>query len=196
MAHRSTSAKTTFQLALAAVLVLASGSLTPSFAAEAAEQETTAPPTGEVACGGCRCGQAAGATQPDGVRPGRGPHHQADAMGCGQSCGRGTGSGMGRGGRGAGGMGMGRGGRGAGDHQDLMQAVRALVHDYRQDIVRQIEEVDNGVVTVTRVTDNPEALAMLLRHVGEMKDLLESGGRIRDGTRSSARSSTTPTRST
>ena len=60
-----------------------------------------------------------------------------------------------------------------------MVATRALVHDYRQDIVRQIEDIENGVATTTRAPGNPEAVAVLQRHVGEMKGLIEGGGRIR-----------------
>ena len=60
-----------------------------------------------------------------------------------------------------------------------MQTARALVHDYRQDIERQVEEVDNGVVTVTRAPANAEAAQAIARHVREMKQLLASGGRVR-----------------
>ncbi len=68
---------------------------------------------------------------------------------------------------------MGGGGR------DVMQATHALVHDYRESIVREVEEIENGVVTVTRSPEDPEAAAMLQRHVGEMKDLMAEGGRVR-----------------
>lgn len=66
-----------------------------------------------------------------------------------------------------------------GPNQDVMQATRALVHDYRDDLVRVVEEIENGVVTVTRSPENPEAVSVLQRHVNEMKGLLENGGRIR-----------------
>ncbi|MDH3744869.1 MAG: hypothetical protein OES47_07195 [Acidobacteriota bacterium] len=68
---------------------------------------------------------------------------------------------------------------GSGSNRDVMQAVRALVHEYRGDIVREIEDVPNGVMTVTRSPENPEAVEVLQRHVGEMKALLEGGGRMR-----------------
>ena len=88
-------------------------------------------------------------------------------MGRGKGYGNGTGPGAER-------SGCGRGG-----NQDVMQATRALIHEYRGDLVREIEDVPNGVVTVTRSPENPEAVAVLQRHVGEMKSLLEGGGRIR-----------------
>jgi len=61
----------------------------------------------------------------------------------------------------------------------VMQAVRELVHDYRQDILRGIEDVPNGVATTTRAPKNPAAVQALQRHVVEMKGLLDDGGRIR-----------------
>jgi hypothetical protein len=60
-----------------------------------------------------------------------------------------------------------------------MQATRALVHEYRQDIVREIEDIPNGVATTTRSPGNPGAVGVLERHVREMKGLIEDGGRIR-----------------
>lgn len=60
-----------------------------------------------------------------------------------------------------------------------MGAIRALVHDYRQDLVREIVDVDGGVATTTRSPGNPQAVRVLRQHVDEMKALLESGRRIR-----------------
>lgn len=83
--------------------------------------------------------------------------------------------GMGRGmGREMGmGMGMGTGSPGR------MESIHALVHSYRLDIQREVEEIEGGVVTVTRSPSNPEAARTLARHVQEMSDLLEGQGRIR-----------------
>jgi hypothetical protein len=60
-----------------------------------------------------------------------------------------------------------------------MVATRALIHEYRQDMVREIEDIPNGVATTTRSPGDPEAAAVLERHVREMKGLLEDGGQIR-----------------
>ncbi len=60
-----------------------------------------------------------------------------------------------------------------------MQTARALVHDHRQEIERRVEEVENGVVTVTRAPASAAAAQAIARHVSEMKQLLENGGRVR-----------------
>lgn len=60
-----------------------------------------------------------------------------------------------------------------------METARVLVHQHRQEIERQVEELDNGVVTVTRAPSSPEAAEAIDRHVREMKRVLESGGRVR-----------------
>jgi hypothetical protein len=60
-----------------------------------------------------------------------------------------------------------------------METVRSLVHDYREVIERQVEEVENGVVTVTRAPSSPAAVEAIGRHVREVKLLLEEGGRVR-----------------
>ena len=72
------------------------------------------------------------------------------------------------------GVGMGHGGGPA-----VMQTARALMHDHRWEIERRIEEIDDGVITVTRSPSSPAAAAAIRRHVREMKGLLESGGRVR-----------------
>jgi len=170
-------------LAILAVIVLVSGGLAAAPASDGAGDETSAQAAGEQFRGGCRratnqttdasgsCACRHGAGMDPGARGmGRGP-------GPGPAHGAGAGMGHGMGSR----MGQGRSGTGspAAGHQGVMEATRALVHDYRQDIVREIEDVENGVATITRAPGNPEAVAMLQRHVGEMKDLLEGGGRIR-----------------
>ena len=117
-------------------------------------------------CGGC--GRAAAV---DGA-PGCG---RAGGGGCcrmGRRGDRGPGHGMGRGpGRG--------GGRHGGGPPAVMQTARALVHDHRDAIERQVEMLDNGVVTVTRAPEDAEAAEAIRRHVEEMKQVLESGGRVR-----------------
>ena len=142
------------------------------------------PPAGR----GCQCGQGgASANGGGGSCPGR-------KMGQGQREGEGQGQGQGmrqgvqghqgpgraQGMRHGGGKGAGMsGGCRRGGDQNVMQAMRALVHDYRQDIVREIEDIPNGVATTTRAPKNPAAVEALQRHVDEMKGLLEDGGRIR-----------------
>ncbi|MGB3564927.1 MAG: hypothetical protein WBH85_00725 [Thermoanaerobaculia bacterium] len=59
-----------------------------------------------------------------------------------------------------------------------MRAVWALI-DAHEDIDRVVEEIPGGVKTTTTTTD-PELVPVLQRHVTEMAELLESGGRIRN----------------
>jgi uncharacterized protein YdcH (DUF465 family) len=58
-----------------------------------------------------------------------------------------------------------------------MESIHGLLarHD---ELTRTIEDIPGGVRTTT-TTDNPEVLAMLRQHVGEMEALLDEGGRIR-----------------
>ena len=160
-------------------------------AAVSGESATTAPPTpaeseagprtgpgnGPGGCIGC-CARAA--AEDAGARCGR------DAReGCCGAMGRHGGGGAGYGRRGAGmghgGAGMGRGGAGMGrgGGPAVMQTARALLHDYRSVIERRTEEIDNGVITVTRSPSSPEAAEAIRRHVREMRELLEGGGRVR-----------------
>lgn len=79
------------------------------------------------------------------------------------------------------GYGYGRGPRGAGGGggpRSEMRTAWALI-DGHEDIERVVEEIPGGVRTTTTTTD-PELVPMLQRHVAEMADLLESGGRIRN----------------
>lgn len=153
-------------LAAAALLVFGTGGLIPAYGDQAPSDESVAPPSQESLEGGC-CGRG------------------SDGGGCCQGRGKGTGGcGKGRGGgRGVGtGMAQGRmggpGGRHAGGRQP-MEAIHALVHEYRDEVVREVEEIDDGVVTITRIPGNVEAISVLQRHVSEMKGLLEGGGRLR-----------------
>ncbi len=119
--------------------------------------------------GGC-CGSMGRHSGPGagGGRMGRGPGHGRSGFGPGH------GRAGGGPGQGAADRGMGHGGGPA-----VMQTARALVHDYREAIERQVEEIENGVVTVTRAPSSPEAAEAIARHVSEMKQLLASGGRVR-----------------
>ena len=112
--------------------------------------------------GGC-CGRGGSA--------GEGPR-------CAMGGGRGCCGGMGRHGVGPR-HGRAGGGPGRGGPPAVMETVRALVHDYRHEIERRVDEVENGVVTVTRAPSSEAAAAAIRRHVGEMKQLLEEGGRVR-----------------
>ncbi len=84
-------------------------------------------------------------------------------------------------GRRGGGMGPGPHGSGIGSAGGpaVMETVRALMHEHRGLIYRRTEEFDNGVITETRSPSSPEAAAAIRRHVREMQELLESGGRVR-----------------
>lgn len=121
---------------------------------------------------GCRCGKlASGADELSGVCPRGGSRSGVDGLerrrGRGHTMRQGMGAGGGR-----------SEARGA-NRPEVMQATHALVHEHRQDIVREIENIDDGVITVTRSPGNPEAVSVLQRHVREMKGLLEGGGRLR-----------------
>ena len=113
----------------------------------------------EACCQGMAAGRGMGRGNPSG------------AGGCCAGMGRGpaadeaTGRGM-----------MGRG-MGGGNHQ-VMQKAMTLVHN-RFAIEREVEEIAGGVRTTTRVKDDPEVLAVLRAHVGDVEQLLQSGGRIR-----------------
>jgi len=71
-----------------------------------------------------------------------------------------------------------RGAGGRGGPPTEMRAVWALI-DAHDDIERLVEEIPGGVKTTTTTTD-PELVPVLQRHVTEMAELLESGGRIRN----------------
>ena len=134
---------------------------------------------------GC-CARAAEATEAPGCcGAGEGGCRRAmRAAGPGRGFGRGSGAqhgpvhGRGSGRYGAGyGPGRARGAHGSG--RPLMPTIRSLVHEYRQEIERTVEDVEDGVVTVTRAPDSAEAAEALRRHVREARQLLETGGRIR-----------------
>lgn len=69
--------------------------------------------------------------------------------------------------------------QGASANRQAMSTVRALVHDYRHAIERESAEIDRGIRSVTRIPSDPEGARALIRHVEEMKSLIDSGGRIR-----------------
>ena len=96
------------------------------------------------------------------------------AMKCGGQ-GQGQGQDAGRGGQHRG-MAQGRGGM-RGGHRELMTNIHGLI-DNHGSITREIEKLDDGVVTVTRTSD-PELVETLQTHVAQMYELLESGGSIR-----------------
>ena len=181
-------------IALAALSVLlfgAAGVAAPPQDAAGATGAQPDPSGGEDAGGGC-CGLCGGASASDAPRCPR-----AGEAGCCRYMARhggggrhGGGMGM-RGGRHGGGMGMrgGRHGGGVGMRDDrpwhgrgrpaVMETAQALVHDYRDEIERTVEMVENGVVTVTRAPASDAAAAAIRRHVREMKQMLESGGGVR-----------------
>jgi len=72
-----------------------------------------------------------------------------------------------------------RGRHGQSGNRAVMQTAMTLVHGDRTLILRTVEEVPNGVVTVTRIPSDQEAAEVLKRHVAEMRSLLESGGQVR-----------------
>ena len=122
---------------------------------------------------GCRRSGEGGCCS-KGSRAGRGKGHGRADRGSGHGAGYGAGHGARRGsGHGAG------PGRGASGGPAVMETARVLVHDYRQVIERRVEEIENGVVTVTRAPSSAEASQAIERHVREMKNVLESGGRVR-----------------
>lgn len=113
------------------------------------------------------CGRSERGERPERAR-GRENRPAVDS-GCPMGCGRGT--------RQRQGQGQGRHqGRGSGNHA-LMQATWTLI-DAHDAIERKIEEVPGGIRTVTTST-NPDLVPVIRQHVREMKELIESGGRIR-----------------
>ncbi len=174
--------------------------------AESEAGPSNGPGNGPGGCTGCcaraaaedsgpRCGGGAregccGAMARPGVG-GAGYGRRGSGMGHGRAGMRHGGAGMGHGRAGMrhGGAGMGHGragiehggagGMGHGGGPAVMQTARELMHDYRSVIERRIEEIDNGVITVTRSPSSPEAADAIRRHVREMRELLESGGRVR-----------------
>ena len=138
-------------LAMTAVIFLASASLALGLGGDKPAEEMTPQSTEEQGRGGCcRGNQAAGACEPGALSWGRGARQDPYGMRHGE--GRGPGMRHRWAGR--------SGGRWA-INQDLMEATRALVHDYRQDVVREVEDIENGVVTITRIAENLEAVAVL-----------------------------------
>ena len=75
----------------------------------------------------------------------------------------------------------GHGGRGGNhemmDHREAMATIHFLI-DHHDQIVREVEVIDGGVLTTTRAPNDPELVPVIQRHVREMWALLESGGRI------------------
>jgi hypothetical protein len=65
-----------------------------------------------------------------------------------------------------------------GGHRQEMRNAHALIAAHG-DIERQVEELPNGIRTVT-TTHNPELLPTLREHVTEMAAMIEGGGRIRN----------------
>jgi hypothetical protein len=62
-------------------------------------------------------------------------------------------------------------------HHELMASIHFLI-DHRDQVVREVEPIDGGVLTTTRAPKNPELAAKIQQHVREMYALLENGGRI------------------
>lgn len=128
---------------------------------EAAPEQPN-PGNGGGCCGCCgggqrQCCQGQGADSQMGKGPGHG-------KGCGRmQRGRGAGAGAGRGMMG---------------HRSQMQNAHALIASHAE-IERQVELLDDGVRTVT-TSANPELVETLRRHVTEMKQMIEEGGRIRN----------------
>lgn len=152
--------------AVVALLLTGAGSVAAAWDDGAA---APAPPekveTERGCCGGCA--RAAAFDEASGCR-------RAGGGGCcrmERHAGRGPGHGMGRG--------AGRAGGRHGGPPAVMQTARALVHDHRDAVERQVEMLDNGVVTVTRAPADADAAAAIRRHVREMKQMLETGGRVR-----------------
>ena len=108
------------------------------------------------------------------ARSGHGQGHGRGPGGGGPAAGRGSGHGARSGAGRVAGRGAGQSGGPA-----VMETAMVLVHDYRQVIERRVEEIENGVVTVTRAPSSAEASQAIERHVREMKNVLESGGRVR-----------------
>lgn len=61
----------------------------------------------------------------------------------------------------------------------VMHSAMNLVHN-RYSITREVEEIEGGVRTLTRVaTTDPALREVLLTHVRQVSDLIASGGRVR-----------------
>ena len=67
--------------------------------------------------------------------------------------------------------------KGKGGHRELMANIHGLI-DAHASIEREVENIEGGVVTITRATD-PELVETLQTHVAQMYALIESGGSIR-----------------
>jgi hypothetical protein len=65
-----------------------------------------------------------------------------------------------------------------GGNRQIMRNAMTLVHS-RYKIEREVEEVEGGVRTRTRVTGDPELRGVLLTHVKQVAGLIENGGRMR-----------------
>jgi hypothetical protein len=103
------------------------------------------------------------------TRPTAGP-----GRGMGMMRGRGMGAGAGMGGRG---MGPGAGMGGPGNMREVMGVFHQLLTDHAQ-IQRTVQEVDDGVVTVT-TSKNPVVTALIRTHAAQMKTRLEKGQPVR-----------------
>lgn len=143
----------------------------------AQDEPATGTGTGSVSTGPVAGAEAAAATGTAEVEPA----DDGCCWGCPQPCrhcrhagrpGRGGGAWRGRGPWQPGNRGGGPPGPPA-----AMESIHGLLarHD---ELTRTIEDIPGGVRTTT-TTDNPEVLAMLRQHVGEMEALLDEGGRIR-----------------
>ncbi len=170
--------------AAALILLMAGGPLAAGTdtADQGSASGTVAPETGAdegvqiAAVSGCeRWGARAASAKPAPSRM-RAETSNAD-LGCPRGCACGRHGGQGRGGRGAG-MGAGMRGPGMGrGHRALMESTWALI-DGHESIERKIEEIPGGVRTVT-TTKDAALVSELRKHVREMADLVETGGRIR-----------------
>jgi len=62
----------------------------------------------------------------------------------------------------------GPGGRaGAASHREAMATIHFLI-DHHDQVVREVEEIEGGVLTTTRSPKNPELVPVIQRHVLEM----------------------------
>lgn len=107
------------------------------------------------------------------------PAHQR-GEGCGGRCDRASGQkGQGNGGHGCQGghEGPARKGGGQGPRHGLLDNAHLLVSGHEQ-LERTVEEIPNGVRTVT-TTGDPDLLIALRSHVREMSSLLDEGGHVR-----------------
>jgi hypothetical protein len=165
--------------ALAAATILS----VPALGQDATPPATApAEPTPVAEATGCGCcgGSAGGQRE---MRAGRAAGSEDDAtaraMGCSH---RGMGARQGAatdepGPRhGAHGQGQGAGRRAG--MPELMASIHFLI-DHHQAIRREVETIENGVVSVTRAPEDPDLVPTLQQHVRDMWALLESGGSIR-----------------